>query len=168
MKGWSADFVAGQEVDFVLNARVVRDDDRAAGSIAEKTNDGGMRAADDAHDAAFGAARARETAEAGDFGDDGVAVHGVFDVVARDEEIAVDVRKRNVRNNEAVAVVMEDETAANFVPGGGFVLGNFLRRSGGSGAALLKSRMLSGLRWGLGGIKRSPLSPQRGSGPNRF
>jgi hypothetical protein len=65
-------------------------------------------------------------------------MHGVFDVVARDEEIAVDVRKRNVRNDEAVAVVMEDETAANFVPGGGFVLGKFFSRFCGSGSTLLE------------------------------
>jgi hypothetical protein len=65
-------------------------------------------------------------------------MHGVFDVVARDKEIAVDVRKRNVRNDEAVAVVMEDETAANFVPGGGFVLGNFFSRFCGSGSTLLE------------------------------
>jgi hypothetical protein len=62
-------------------------------------------------------------------------VHSVFDVVARDEEITLDVRKRNVRDNEAVAVVMQDETAANFVARAGFVLGNFLNRFCGSGAA---------------------------------
>jgi hypothetical protein len=65
-------------------------------------------------------------------------MHGVFDVVARDEEIAVDVRKRNVRNNETVAFVMQDETTANFVPGGGFVLGNFFSRFCASGSTLLE------------------------------
>jgi hypothetical protein len=64
-------------------------------------------------------------------------MHGVFDEVARDKEIAVDVRKRNVRNDEAVAVVMEDETAANFVPGGGFVLGNFFSRLSRGGSTLV-------------------------------
>jgi hypothetical protein len=66
-------------------------------------------------------------------------MHGVFDVVARDKEIAVDVRERNVRNDEAVAVVMEDETAANFVPRGGFVLGNFFSRFCGGGSTLVAS-----------------------------
>jgi hypothetical protein len=61
-------------------------------------------------------------------------VHRVFNVVARNEEVAIDVRKSDVGNNEAVAVVMQNETAANFIAGGDFVLGNFF---GGNGASLL-------------------------------
>jgi hypothetical protein len=64
-------------------------------------------------------------------------MHGVFNVVARNEEVAIDVRKSDVGNNEAVAVVMQDETAANFIARGGFVLGNFFGGFGRNGTSLL-------------------------------
>jgi hypothetical protein len=63
-------------------------------------------------------------------------MHRVFNVVARNEEVAIDVRKSDVRNNEAVAVVMQDETAANFIARGGFVLGNFFGGFSGNGPSL--------------------------------
>jgi len=61
-------------------------------------------------------------------------MHRVFNIVARNEEVAVDVRESGVGNNEAVAVLMQDETAANFIARGGFVLGNFFS---GNGTSLL-------------------------------
>jgi hypothetical protein len=126
-------FVSGGEFDFVLNARVVWCYNAAAGRIAEKTHDGGMRAADDADDASFGASRTGKAAEASDPGNHGVSVHRVFDVIARNEEIAIDVRKGNVRDHEAIAVVMQDEAAADLVARGRFVLRNFFGCFGGGG-----------------------------------
>jgi len=69
-------------------------------------------------------------------------MHCVFNVVAGNEEVAIDVRKSDVGNNEAVAVVMQDETAANFIARGGFVLGNIFGGFGGNGTSLLGGRQL--------------------------
>jgi hypothetical protein len=69
-------------------------------------------------------------------------MHCVFNIVARNEEVAVDVQESDVGNNEAVAVVMQDETAANFIARGGFVLGNFF---GGNGTSLLGRGRLGSL-----------------------
>jgi hypothetical protein len=85
-----------------------------------------MRAANDTDDAALGAARTGHAAEAGDFGDDGIAVHGVFNLIARDEDVAVNVGKSDFRDDEAVTVLMVDEAAAYFVAGDSFVLREFL------------------------------------------
>jgi hypothetical protein len=131
------EFVAGRELDFVLNARIVGDDDATAGSIAKQANDGGMSASNDANDAAFGTTSAGESAEAGDFGDDGIAMHGIFDAVTRNENVAIDVGKGDVGDNKAVAILMENETTANFVVRSGFVLRNFLGGFLGSRAPFL-------------------------------
>jgi len=73
-----------------------------------------------------------------------VAVHGVFDEIARDEKIAVEIGDGDVGNDEAVAVLVEDEAAFYFVAGNGFVLGEFFR-GWLRGGALLRGR---GLRTG--------------------
>jgi hypothetical protein len=51
-----------------------------------------------------------------------VAVHRVFDEVAGDEKIAVEIGNGDVGNDEAVAVLVEDEAALDFVTRNGFVL----------------------------------------------
>jgi hypothetical protein len=99
-----------------------------------------MGAADDANDTAFGTPRAGHTGETRDARDDVITVHGVFDVVARDEKIAVYVGDSYIGDNEAVAVLMEHQAAANFVARRGLMLGNIFgrgRRRGrcGSGAS---------------------------------
>ena len=40
-----------------------------------------------------------------------VAVHGVADLIGRDEEVAVDIRARRVRHDEAITVAMRDQAA---------------------------------------------------------
>jgi hypothetical protein len=102
----------------------------------ELADDGGMRAADDAHNTAFGAARARVTAEAIDLGDDVIAVHGVFHGIARNENVAIHVGKGDIGNDKAVAILMENEAALDFIAGGGFLLDNFLGRWFGSGGGI--------------------------------
>ena len=121
-------FFARGHFDFVLDARIVRNDDAAARRIAEEANDRRVRARDDAEDAAFGAAGARRTAEAGNFGDHVIAVHGVFDEITRDEEIAVQIRNGNIGNDKTVAVLVENEAAFDFVAGNGFMLREFFGR----------------------------------------
>jgi hypothetical protein len=121
----SGEFFAGRKFDIVLDAGIVGNDDAATRSVAEKADDGGMGAGDDAEDAAFGAAGSWDAAEAGNFGDDVVAVHGIFDEVARDKKVAVEIGNGDVGNDEAVAVLMENEAAADFVARKRFLLGKF-------------------------------------------
>jgi hypothetical protein len=144
-------FIAGREFDFVLDARIVRKNGSAAGSVAKKANDGGMSAAENADDAAFGATRAGSSIEALNFGDDVVAVHGIFDGVARDKEVAVHVGNGDVRNYEAVAVLMKNEAALDFVARGDFLLREFLcgrriRKGGRGGLAVFGLEAEAALR----------------------
>ena len=116
------EFFARQQFDFVLHARIVGNHHAAARGVAEQSHDRGMRAANDAHNAAFGAARARQAAEPRNFGDHRVAVHGVFNVIARNENVAVHVRQSYIRHHEAVAILVKDQAALDFVAGACFVL----------------------------------------------
>jgi len=125
------EFVAGSEFDFRLHARVVGNDDWAAGDVAKLSDDGGMRAVEDAHDAAFGAARTGLAAQARDASDDVIAVHGVVNVIARDEEIAVEIRNGDIGNNEAVTIVVKHQAAGNFVARRSLLLRGLLLRDGG-------------------------------------
>ena len=102
----------------------------------ELADDGGMCAADYAHNTPFGTAGAGVAAEAGNLSDDMITMHGIFDGVARDENIAIHVGKRNIRYNEAVAILMKNEAALDFVAGGGFLLDDFLWREFGSGCRI--------------------------------
>src|SRR5208337_5514700 len=122
------EFVAGYELDVMLDARVKRHNDTAARRVLELADDGGMRAADDAHNASFGAAGAGVAAQAIDLGDDVIAVHGVFDGVAWNENIAIHIGKGDIRNDEAVAILMENQAALDFVAGCRFLLDDFLGR----------------------------------------
>ncbi len=122
------EFVARGKLDIVLDAGIVGDNHATARGVAEKAHYGGMRTGDDAKNASFGAARAGESAEAGNFGNHVVAVHGVFNVVARDEEVAVEIGDGDVRDDEAVAILVENKAAADFVAGDSFVLREFIGR----------------------------------------
>src|SRR6267143_5987769 len=44
-----------------------------------------------------------------------VAVHGVLDGVARNENIAVELRHRRIRDDEAIAVVVKNEASFYFI-----------------------------------------------------
>jgi hypothetical protein len=85
-----------------------------------------MSAADNADDAPFGTSGTGQTTEPGDSGNDGIAVHGVFNVIAWNENIAIDVGKRDVGDHEAVTILMENEAAFDFVARSGFVLREFV------------------------------------------
>ena len=81
-----------------------------------------MSAANNANDATLGAARARDPAQPNNAGNDRVSVHGVIDMVARDEDIAVDVRERYVGHHKAIAFLMKHQAALDFVARRGLVL----------------------------------------------
>ncbi len=70
-----------------------------------------MRAPQDSNDAAFGALGTGDPAGAMNSRENVVPVHGIFDGIARYENVAVKVRHRGLRHDEAVAVVVENEPA---------------------------------------------------------
>jgi len=63
-------------------------------------------------------------------------MHGVFDGVARNENVAIHVGKSDIGNDEAVAILMENEAALDFVAGSGFLLCDLLVRGLGSGGGI--------------------------------
>jgi hypothetical protein len=65
-----------------------------------------------------------------------IAVHGVFDGVARNENVAIHIGKGDIGNDEAVAILMENQAALDFVPGCRFLLDDFLGRGFGSGGRI--------------------------------
>src|SRR6185369_6744159 len=99
-----SEFLARGNFDVVLHAGVVGNDEVGPGTrrVVEQTHYGGLRAVEHAKDAALGA-RAAGTRQ--DLHGDVITVHGVFDCVAGDEDIAVELRRRGVEDDEAVAVV---------------------------------------------------------------
>ena len=74
-----------------------------------------MRAAEDLNDAALGALRSGDAAPALDSCQDVVAVHGIFDGVARNEDVAVEMRHGDLRNNKPVAILVENEAPFYFI-----------------------------------------------------
>jgi len=65
-----------------------------------------------------------------------IAVHGVFDGVARNENVAVHVGKSDIGNDKAVAILVENEAALDFVAGRGFLLNDLLGRRFGNGGGI--------------------------------
>src|SRR6266568_1973442 len=74
-----------------------------------------MRAAEDSNYATLGALRSGDTARALDSCEDMVAVHGIFDGVARNENVAVEMRHRDVGNDETIAILVENEAPFYFI-----------------------------------------------------
>jgi hypothetical protein len=73
-----------------------------------------MRAAQDANDAAFRTLRSGDSAQPLNFHENMIAVHGILDGVARDENVAVELRHRRIRDNKAIAVVMKNQASFYF------------------------------------------------------
>jgi hypothetical protein len=114
--------MAARDFHFVLDSNVVWQDGIAVRAIAEQADDAGMRAIEDSNDAALGALRTETGSGAAlDSCKDMVAVHGVFDGVAGNEDIAIELRHWSIGNNKAIAIVMEDQAAFYFIviPEGG-------------------------------------------------
>src|SRR6266446_7708613 len=74
-----------------------------------------MRAAQDSNDAALGALRSGDAARALDSCQDMVAVHGIFDGVPRNEDVAVKMRHRDVGNDEPITILVENQAPFYFV-----------------------------------------------------
>src|SRR5258708_36047260 len=79
-----------------------------------------MRAAENSHDASLGPLRSGKTSHAAELHKDLVAVHSVSDGITRNKNVAVKLRHRLFRHDEAIAIMVEDEAALDFVATGGF------------------------------------------------
>jgi hypothetical protein len=60
-------------------------------------------------------------------------MHGVFDLIARNEDVSVNVGKSDFGNDKAVTVLMVNQAAADFIARSGFVLGKIVWRGRGDG-----------------------------------
>ncbi len=108
--------VAGRDNNFLQQARFVRRNRIATRAVPEQAHDRGVRAVKHSKDASFGTARAvGETAAALDARQDLIAVHGVAQSVAPDEQIAVQVFARRIRHDEAVTVSMRYQTPSQLI-----------------------------------------------------
>src|SRR5712692_541378 len=74
-----------------------------------------MCPAQDSNDAAFGTLRAGDAAQTLDLCQNVVAVHGVLDGVAGDENVAVELRHGRIRHDEAIAVVVKNQASFYFI-----------------------------------------------------
>ena len=79
-------------------------------AVAEEANDRGMFVLDDLHDAAFGAAVGAASLDARE---NAIAVHRIIQSIAADEKIAFDFRNGFIRDEEAVAIAMRDDSSRN-------------------------------------------------------
>ena len=98
----------------MTNARFVGNDEIAAVAVMKKSNDCGVSAVEDADHAAFrtygrapGLASPRVASL--DASDDAISMHGVSQLIGRNEKVAVQVSSRRVGNNKAVTIPMCDE-----------------------------------------------------------
>jgi hypothetical protein len=95
---------------FVEDARVVRQHVITLGTVSKQADDRGMFALDDLDDAAFGATVG---AAALDACQDAIAVHGVVESIAADEEIAIDFWNRLIGDKKAIAVSVRDDSSGD-------------------------------------------------------
>jgi hypothetical protein len=117
----------------VLHARVVGEDVIAALTVTEEADDAWMGSVEDANDATFGPLGAGTSTGSKDFGEDVVAVHGVLDGVAGDKDVAGVLGRGDVGYDEAIAVMVKDEAAGEFIATGGGSLRRAVRVAFGGG-----------------------------------
>src|SRR5216684_2529213 len=108
-------FVAAWNFHLVLDPNVVRQDHIVLGAVAKQADHRRMCAAQDSNDAAFRALRSGDAAQTLDLRQNMIAMHRVLDGVARDENIAVELRHRRLRHNEAIAVVVKNQPSFYFI-----------------------------------------------------
>ena len=108
-------FVAARNLHLVLDSNIVRQHHILACAVAKQTDYRRMGPVQDSNNAAFSTLRPCDAAQTLDLCQNVVAVHGVFDGIRRDEDIAVELRHRRIRDHEAIAVVVEDQTSLYFV-----------------------------------------------------
>src|ERR1700735_1913004 len=102
--------VARRNQDFVQDARVVREDNVSLRAVAEESDQRGMLAFDNLDHAAFGAAVRAATFHTAE---NGIAVQRVTEIVASNEQIAVNSADRRIRDEKGVAFAMRDNSAGD-------------------------------------------------------
>ena len=98
--------------DLLVKTGFERSDEVTATAVMKDSDDGGMSAAKNSNHTTFGAGRSAghvARIAALDASNDVIAVHGVAELIWRDEEIAVEVGARRIRNHEAVTIAMGDQ-----------------------------------------------------------
>jgi hypothetical protein len=80
-----------------------------------------MSAVQDSNNSSFRAMALRTSLAMLNFDDDMVSMHGVFNRVAWDEDVAVNFGDRLVRNYEAITIVVQDQTSCQFIPSGSLI-----------------------------------------------
>src|SRR5215472_7550484 len=107
-------FVPRWNEHFVLDARVVEQNNVSTHAIAKQTDDGRMGAVQAPQDASFGALRAWTRAPA-DRHQNVVSVHGVLDGFPGDVHIAIQLGHGRIRHDEAIPVGVKDQSPLEFV-----------------------------------------------------
>ncbi len=100
--------------DLVMKTRFVRSHKVTAVAVMKKTNYGRMSAAQDLYDATFSTCRrAGRMASVATFdaSENPIAVHGVSQLIRRNEEIAIEVGSGRFRDYEAVSIAMRYQPA---------------------------------------------------------
>src|SRR5439155_5249919 len=110
-----SELIAARDFNFVLDANVVRQDDVTLAAVTKQADDGRMSTVENSQDASFGALGARDASQALNLCEDMIAVHGVLNGVAGDEDIAVELGHGGIGDDEAVTVVVKNEAALDFV-----------------------------------------------------
>jgi hypothetical protein len=100
------EFFARRNGDLVWETRVVRQNKISAGIVTEEPHHGGLFAAQDADDAAFGASVGAAALNARLHA---VSVHGVGHLILADEEVTGHSGDDRGRNDETVAVAMSHQ-----------------------------------------------------------
>ena len=103
-------FFTGRNGNFVENARVVRKNHIALRAVAEQADERGMRALEDLHHTAFGAAVG---AASHDAREDAIAVNGVDEIFAADVKVAIHSGDWRIGDQKAVAIAVRDDFSRN-------------------------------------------------------
>src|SRR5258708_39641356 len=120
-----------------------------------------MRAAENSHDASLGPLRSGKTSHAAELHKDLVTVHGVSDGIARNKNVAVKLRHRLFRHDEAVAIMVEDKTSLDCIATGGF--GDVF-----CGFGIVSRRAIRRLLFGLAAWEPVPAARKFLDGPALF
>ena len=99
----------------MLHARVIRQYRIPAPAITKQSHDRRMGAPHHAYDAAFRALRLPGAGHPLHFHQYRVAMHRIFDRIARNEDVTIEPLHRRIRHHKSVPVVMQNQPALDLV-----------------------------------------------------
>src|SRR5215470_8177856 len=97
----------------MMDPRVIRKHDVAMRTVAKQSDDARVRAVEHAHDTPLDSLPLGGKPTPANLHQHVISVHRVFRRVARNENIAFNIRDRFIRNHESVSVLMENKAAAH-------------------------------------------------------